>query len=115
MRVQVATHRYRVPDVCVQRRSDPDDPIVTVPPLVCIEVLSPEDRINRVQEELADYARMGVENIWLLDPLAQRAWVATPDGSIQHVETELTIPNTPIRISLAEVFAELDDMRTPKP
>jgi Uma2 family endonuclease len=112
MRVQVAATRYRIPDVCVLRRSDPPDDIVKVPPLICIEVLSPDDRMQRVQERFDDYARMGVEHLWLLDPIRRQAWVMLPDGSQTHVAAELTVPGTPIRMVLAEVFAELDDMQS---
>ena len=112
MRVQVAATRYRIPDVCVVRRSDPADAIVKTPPLICIEVLSPEDRLQRVQERVEDYARMGVEHIWIIDPIRRQAWGATADGSQTHVDAEFTVPGTPIRISLAEVFAELDDMQS---
>jgi Uma2 family endonuclease len=112
LRVQVAARRYRVPDICVIRRSDPKDPIVQTAPLICIEVLSPEDRIQRVQERFADYATMGVEHMWLLDPVRRQAWVVSADGSQTHVESEFIVPGTPIRVSLAEVFAELDDMQS---
>jgi len=112
MRVQVAPHRFRIPDVCVQRSSDPHDPIIKTPPLICIEVLSPEDRIQRMQERIDDYARMGVEHIWLIDPLSRKAWTATPDGSLQHVSEAFAIAGTTISIELAQVFAELDDMLT---
>ena len=114
MRVRVGPRGYRVPDVCVLRRSDPIESVVTTPPLICIEVLSPEDRIQRMQERIADYARMGVEHIWLIDPISRRAWIATADGSLTHVEAEFTVPGTPVLVSLAEVFAELDDMQTPR-
>lgn len=113
MRVQVGPRGYRVPDVCVLRRSDPIEPIVDVAPLICLEVLSPEDRIQRMQERIDDYARMGVEHIWLIDPIRRAAWIATPDGSLTRVAAEFTVPGTPIRVSLAEVFAELDDMQSP--
>jgi len=112
LRVQVGATRYRVPDICVMRRSDPKDPIVKTAPLICIEILSPEDRIQRVQERFADYATMGVEHMWLLDPVRHQAWVVMADGSQTHVESEFTVAGTPIRISLAEVFAELDDMQS---
>ena len=112
MRVQVSRGNYRVPDVCVLRKSDPADDIVQKSPLVCIEVLSPEDRMKRIQERFADYARMGVENMWLFDPLSRRAWVVLPDGSQHRMMEEFIIPGTPIRIDLAEVFAELADMQT---
>src|SRR5580658_7434844 len=50
LRVQVGPQRYRIPDVTVIRRSAPVESIVRTPPLICIEVLSPEDRIQRMQE-----------------------------------------------------------------
>lgn len=113
VRVQVASQRYRVPDVTVLRRSAPVEPIVRTPPFLCIEVLSPEDRIQRMQERINDYHRMGVEHVWLIDPITRDAWIAQPDGSHQHVSTEFAIAGTPIRIPLAELFSELDDRLTP--
>jgi len=112
MRVQVGPRGYRVPDICVFRRSDPVTDIIHTAPLICIEVLSPEDRIHRMQERIADYAGMGVEHIWLIDPISRHAWIATADGSQTRVYTEFVIPDTPIRISLTDVFAELDDMQS---
>lgn len=113
VRVQVAPDRYRVPDVTVLRRSDPADPIVRTAPLICLEVLSPEDRIDRLQQRFDDYFRMGVEHVWFLDPISRHAWIATPDGSHITVPEAFTISGTPIRLVLAEIFAELDDMQTP--
>jgi Uma2 family endonuclease len=112
LRVQAGGRRYRVPDVCVLRRSDPVDAIVRKAPLVCIEVLSPEDRIHRMQEKIDDYVSMGVEHVWLIDPISRHAWVATADGSHTRVQEAFAVAGTPIRISLGEVFAELDDMLT---
>jgi len=53
-----------------------------------------------------------VEHIWIIDPIRRQAWTATADGSQTHVDAEFTVPGTPIRVSLAEVFAELDDMQS---
>jgi Uma2 family endonuclease len=112
LRVQVGPERYRIPDVTVVRRSAPVESIVRTPPLICIEVLSPEDRLQRMQQRINDYYRMGVEHVWLIDPLTRDAWVAEPDGSHQHVSTEFTVLGTPIRIALAGIFADLDDRLT---
>jgi Uma2 family endonuclease len=112
LRVQTGPNRFRIPDVCVLRRSDPVDPIVKVAPLICIEVLSPGDTIQRMQERIDDYISMGVQNIWLIDPITRNAWVATADRSHNHVDSELTVPGTLIRISLAHIFTELDDLLT---
>ncbi|CAN5720462.1 hypothetical protein BH10ACI4_BH10ACI4_24840 [soil metagenome] len=112
IRARVGVNRYRIPDVTVLRRSDPVEPVTSIPPLVCIEVLSPNDTISRMQERIDDYIRMGVEHVWLIDPLSRKAWVATADGSHHHVEAEFIVPGTPIRVPLAEAFAELDDLLT---
>ena len=112
LRVQVSANRFRIPDICILRRSDPKDNIIQNAPLICIEVLSPEDRIHRMQERIMDYASMGVEHIWLIDPISRNAWVATADGTRKPANAEFTVPGTPIRIPLTEAFAELDDMLT---
>ena len=64
-------------------------------------------------ERIRDYQAMGVENAWILDPSRHRAWIAIADGSQVHVSDALTVSGTPIRIELAEVWAELDDMQSP--
>ncbi len=68
LRVQVAETRFRVPDVTVLDRDQPIEQIVTHPPLAVFEVLSPEDIMARMLVKLADYERMGVAGIFLIDP-----------------------------------------------
>src|ERR1700682_5482725 len=58
-RVQVKRARYRVPDVCVLLGPKPVEQILTNPPFLCIEILSPEDRMTRVKIRI-DYLAMGV-------------------------------------------------------
>jgi Uma2 family endonuclease len=47
-RVQVAPRRVRIPDICLLERNDKDE-ITQHPPLLWIEILSPEDRWQRIQ------------------------------------------------------------------
>ena len=49
LRIQVAATRFRVPDVTVLDRAQPTEQIITKPPLVVFEVLSPEDRMHTPQ------------------------------------------------------------------
>jgi Uma2 family endonuclease len=108
VRTQVRHTRFRCPDVLVLRAGAPREPIVTHPPLIAIEILSPEDRLNRLQEKIDDYVRFGTENVWILDPESRRAWTADRFGLHPVESGELTVPETPIRVVLAELFAELD-------
>ena len=67
-RIQVSPTRFRVPDVAVMDFSLPAEPIATRPPIAVFEVLSPEDTVHRVRRKLADYAKMGIPQIWVIDP-----------------------------------------------
>ena len=109
LRVQISATRFRVADVCVCRTSDPPDPIVQVAPLLCIEVLSPGQSMGRIQAVVDDYLRMGVENVWLVDPETRRAWTADGSGLHQVLEV-LLIEGTQIRVPLADIWAELDEL-----
>lgn len=110
-RVQVSKSRFRIPDICVLKLGASPDPIVRTPPLLCIEILSPEDTFSRTQERIADYNLMGVEHVWLIDPLRRRIWV-TEARNLRELEGDaLMIPGTPIRIAVADILAELDDLQ----
>lgn len=68
MRVRVSAARVRIADLCLMSRSQSVEQVLTKPPLAVIEILSPEDRIGRYNERLADYRRMGIPNVWVIDP-----------------------------------------------
>ena len=68
---------YRIPDLMVFRsealRRDraetaPNDPYIWTVPELLVECLSPSNRKGSIQELLADYARIAVPEVWLLDP-----------------------------------------------
>ena len=105
-RVQVSATRFRVPDVTVIRASDPNEAIVTVAPLLCIEILSKDDRMGEIEERSMDYLSMGVPMVWIVDPKMRAAFQKTESG-IEAVE-ELTLPSHGVRVAVDEVFAELD-------
>jgi len=108
VRTQVKFTRYRCPDVLVLRADAPREQILTHPPLIAIEILSPEDRLSRFQERIEDYLVFGVENIWIIDPESRTAYTATAGGLHPVRTNELVVPETPIRVVLSELFAELD-------
>jgi len=70
VRVQTGAGNYRVPDVLVLGADAPDEQIITHPPLAVFEILSPEDRVQRVMRKLTDYDSMGISGIYLVDPQA---------------------------------------------
>jgi Uma2 family endonuclease len=97
-----------VPDVSVLRADAPREQIITNPPLIAIEILSPEDRLSRFQDRIDDYLGFGVENIWIIDPETRKAWTASATGLHLALNGELAVEGTPIRVVLSDLFAELD-------
>ena len=108
VRVQVKATRFRVPDVTVLRSGTPRERILTHPPLLVIEILSPEDRLSRMTERTDEYLDFGIEHIWIVDPKRRLAYRVTRAGLELAPTGEITVPGTPIHIVLSELFAELD-------
>jgi Uma2 family endonuclease len=107
-RLRVSARRFRIPDVCIISREQPIEPVFTRPPLVCIEVLSKDDRLLSLEDRVDDYTAFGVENIWVLDPVKRRAYVCTKGSFKEPEEGILVVPGSPIQIPLKDLFADLD-------
>jgi len=108
-RVRVAANRVRIPDVTLVRPGALSEDVLSAPPLCVIEILSPDDTYSRTWEKAQDYRKMGVENIWLIDPGTRSGQASTGQGWRDTMEFE--IPGTPVRLSLAEIFNNLDRSR----
>ena len=107
-RIRVSPERVRICDVVVLRAETPRERVTITPPLVCIEVLSPEDRLTRAKLVLSDYLAMGVQNIWLIDPIYRAAWTFDAAGLHEADTTRLAVAGTPICLDLTEAFAAID-------
>lgn len=108
LRTQTKARNFRVPDVLVVRAGEKFDRYLTRPPLIAIEILSPEDTLRAMQGKAAEYRTFGIEHIWIIDPEPRIAYRYTEAG-LEEVRTgDLTVPETPIRVVLGELFAELD-------
>jgi Uma2 family endonuclease len=107
-RVQTSEEHYRIADVCVTVLGESDAAIVRTPPLLCVEILSRDDRMTDMQERVDDYLGMGVGTVWLIDPRRRKAFNADADGTVQPVVDELVVPGTLIKISVEAMFARLD-------
>ena len=102
-RVQVKGRRFRVPDITVLLGGPPDGPIITEPPFLCVEILSPRDRVGEMQERIDDYLNFGVRYVWLIDPRTRRAFVYTADSVHEAKEGVLRTEQPEIRVALSEL------------
>jgi Uma2 family endonuclease len=102
-RVQVKPTRYRVPDIIALNATAARTPIVRQPPLLCIEILSREDRMREVQERIDDYLDFGVNSVWVLDPVMRRGFIYAAEGMHEAKDGILRVADTPIAVPLREL------------
>lgn len=107
-RIRLAPRRVRVPDVCVSGSEGPREQVVTHPPLICIEVLSPKDTLRKMRVRIDDYLNFGTRHVWIIDPGPRKAYVCSKTGFQEPEGGVLEVPGSPIRVVLSELFAELD-------
>jgi len=109
LRTRVGQTRVRIPNVTVAiDDAAMREQVRTTPPLIAIEILSPEDRLPRVTQRLHDFFLMGIHNIWLLDPTDRTAFTYTENGLEPVSGPRLSIPDSPVYLDLPEVFSALD-------
>lgn len=112
-RVQTSARHYRIADLCLVRRELPTEPIVRTRPILCVEILSCDDRMSEIQERVEDYHAMGVAAVWVIDPRRRRAYLSQSNNSLsssRQVTGSLTVPGTPIAVPIEDIFAELDEL-----
>ncbi len=107
-RIQVTATRVRIADICLTRRDAPIEEVTLTPPLLCVEVLTLDDRMPRAARVMEDYALMGVPNLWLIDPLDRVAYIYLGAGRFQITKDTLIVPESPIHLDLAALFASLE-------
>ena len=58
----------------------------TAPPIIAVEVVSPEDRINKIAAKVDEYLAFGVKQVWVVDPESKDVAVHRPGKSMTLLE-----------------------------
>jgi Uma2 family endonuclease len=103
-RLQVSGTRVRVQNLVVLRPG-PQPDVLTDPPLLVIEVLSPDDNYSGLQERCQDYLDMGVQTVWIIDPKTRSGRMCLNTGWLPAERLEVAL--TPIHVDLNTLFAQL--------
>jgi Uma2 family endonuclease len=99
-RMRLRPARVLIPDVAVFHPDEPDA-LPASPPLIAIEILSPDDRLTEVREKLEEYRMWGVPHVWLVDPRSRRFY--TCDAGL--IETSsLRVPELGIEVTPHDLF-----------
>jgi Uma2 family endonuclease len=102
IRVRIREGAYLVPDLAVITGSKPTGQrFLSAPPLIWIEILSPEDRMIRVNRKVREVLESGVPYVWVIDPETLESEVHTPQGSTTLIDGVFRIAGTAIEVPLA--------------
>jgi Uma2 family endonuclease len=104
----------RSPDLVMfwRNRMQIEDGLYWSPPGLIVEVLSPSENRRRKEEKLADYASIGVPEVWLISPEAETVEVRQlKDGKLERIsilaDGSLQPSEFPeVSVSVSELFPE---------
>jgi Uma2 family endonuclease len=109
-----AVRRYRIPDVIVLPAGHRKTPVTIDPPTVAIEILSPDDSLNQIFEKCREYLKLGVPNVWILDPRALRIYTVT-DTDVSQITNGIVsfeCLGEQVTVDFNPIFAEMDTAYT---
>lgn len=101
--------RYRIPDILLCATPIPPKRVLTVTPMVVVEVLSPDDRTAETLQRFRDYSNIGVLHIIQMDPEACVSHRFSSGSLIETQFTNLHLPNLPdpLPFDSEAIFAQL--------
>ncbi|HZU35002.1 MAG TPA: Uma2 family endonuclease [Gemmataceae bacterium] len=92
----------------VASRSSPDTTLVDGVPVLAVEILSPSDTQEEIDEKIDTYLSAGVALVWVIDPHHRTVEIFRPSAAPEfvNVQQELTgEPHLPgFRVAVARLF-----------
>lgn len=101
--VRLSPTKFLIPDVVAARIIQ--DPYPTEPVLLCIEILSPDDRLGAMLAKCEQHHDWGVPYCWVIDPEKRVAWEYHSGREPQRFSDALR--GGELIVHLGELFAEL--------
>ncbi len=100
VRVKVREGLYLIPDVAVFHGKEPSQ-IPDAPPLIVIEILSPDDRLGQVRDKLEAFRQWGVAHVWLVDPHGRHLY--RYESGVKEVDS-LKVPELAVDLRPEDAF-----------
>ena len=104
-RLKIRARKYRVPDVMVLAAAVSYPRVIEEPPLLCIDVVSPDDRLPDLIIRAGDYLTLGVPVTWIFDPETRQTFIYSEQGTVESFDAVLRHGH--IELPIAELFAQL--------
>ena len=93
----------------VASRSDADTTLMNGPPLLAVEILSPSDTQEEIDEKIDAYMQAGVALVWVIDPHDQTVLIYRPGKATEFVNNSQELSGDPqlpgLRVRVADLFS----------
>ena len=97
---------FRIPDLAVFAAAPPLEQAPSSPPLIVVEIASPDDHLQDFLQKLEEYRAWGVRHVWVVEPELKKFYVYTATGLTQVSQFDL--PQFGFLVIAAELFTEAD-------
>lgn len=101
VRMRIAEDVYCLPDFALFEH-EPEGEVPHTPPLLIVEIQSPDDRVGDVERKLEQYRTWGVAHIWFIEPELKKLYVY--ERGLMHVQ-QFELQEGKITIAPAELFS----------
>jgi hypothetical protein len=71
--------------------------------------------MSGMRERVRDFLDMGVVQVWVFDTATRSVMIFSGSAMVEQREGELKVPETPIVLSMVEIFKGLDRYRVGAP
>ena len=102
--------RVLIPDIAfLSTDRIPDDPSKAspIPPDLAVEVVSPSDKLNRIQEKVFAYLEAGTQLVWVLEPRAKSVTIYRSETNITTLTRNDTLSGEDVIEGFSCQVAEL--------
>lgn len=79
--------------------------VIEQPLLLCIEIVSPDDKLPDLVIRAGDYLSMGVPITWIFNPETKQAFIYSDQGTVESSEPVLR--HGQIELPIAELLGQL--------
>jgi Uma2 family endonuclease len=102
--VRLSETKFLIPDVIAARTIQ--GPYPTEPVLLCVEILSPDDRLGAMLAKCEQYHSWGVPFCWVIDPEKQTAWQYHAGREPERLEQGGVLRAGELSVGVEELFSE---------
>src|SRR3984957_2578199 len=100
--IRLSPTKYLIPDVIAA--PEIQSPYPTKPVLLCVEILSPEDRVGAMLAKCEEYHAWGVPFCWVIDPEKQTGWQYLAGSEPERVDRGGVLTAGELRVPLGDLF-----------